>query len=344
MKYNQLGRTGITVSRICLGTMTFGEQNVEEDAFRQLDRAVDAGVNFIDTAEMYPIPPRAETCGRTEEIVGRWINSRGNRNAIVLATKISGPGWDHIRGGDGRFGRKQIREALDGNLRRLGTDHVDLYQLHWPDRKTNMFGRRGYTHEDSASFTPLAEVLDALSEQVEAGKIRAVGVSNETPWGLMGFLGLAGNNGLPRIAGIQNPYSLLNRLFEVGLAEVAIREDCGLLAYSPLAMGTLSGKYLDGGKPPGARLTLFTHYQRYTKPPAIAATNAYVALARSNGLDPVQMALAYVNSRQFLTSTIIGATTIEQLESNLAAEDLTLDREVVDGIEAIHENNPDPAP
>jgi aryl-alcohol dehydrogenase-like predicted oxidoreductase len=344
MKYNQLGRSGITVSRICLGTMTFGEQNSEEDAFRQLDRAVDAGVNFIDTAEMYPIPPRAETCGRTEEIVGRWINSRGNRDAVVLATKISGPGWDHIRGGDGRFGRKQIREALDGNLRRLGTDHVDLYQLHWPDRKTNAFGRRGYTHDDSAAFTPLAEVLDALSEQIEAGRIRTVGVSNETPWGVMGYLGLAEKDGLPRIASIQNPYSLLNRLFEVGLAEVAIREDCGLLAYSPLAMGTLSGKYLDGGKPPGARLTLFTHYQRYTKPPAIAATEAYVALARRHGLDPAQMALAYVNSRRFLTSTIIGATTIEQLESNLAAEDLTLDREVVDGIEAIHENNPDPAP
>ena len=344
MKYNQLGRTGITVSRICLGTMTFGEQNSEEDAFRQLDRAVDAGVNFIDTAEMYPIPPRADTCGRTEEIVGRWINSRGNRNAVVLATKISGPGWDHIRGGDGRFGRKQIREALDGNLHRLGVDHVDLYQLHWPDRKTNVFGRRGYVHDDCSTFTSLAEALEALSEQIEAGKIRAVGVSNETPWGVMGFLGLAEKDGLPRIASIQNPYSLLNRLFEVGLAEAAIREDCGLLAYSPLAMGTLSGKYLDGGKPPGARLTLFPHYQRYTKPPAVAATEAYVALARRHGLDPAQMALAYVNSRRFLTSTIIGATTIEQLDSNLAAEDLTLDREVVEGIEAIHGNNPDPAP
>ncbi len=344
MKYNQLGRTGITVSRTCLGTMTFGEQNSEEEAFRQLDRAVDAGINFFDTAEMYPIPARAETGGRTEEIVGRWINSRGNRDAIVLATKISGPGWDHIRGGDVGFGRTQIREALDDNLRRLGTDHIDLYQLHWPDRKTNMFGRRGYTHDDSAAFTPLAEALDALSEQVAAGKIRAVGVSNETPWGVMGFLGLAEKDGLPRIASIQNPYSLLNRLFEVGLAEVAIREDCGLLAYSPLAMGTLSGKYLDGGKPPGARLTLFTHYQRYTKPPAIAATEAYAALARRHGLDPAQMALAYVNSRRFLTSTIIGATTMEQLESNLAAEDLTLGQEVIDGIEAIHENNPDPAP
>jgi aryl-alcohol dehydrogenase-like predicted oxidoreductase len=344
MKYNPLGRTGITVSRVCLGTMTFGEQNSEEEAFRQLDRAVDAGVNFIDTAEMYPVPARAATCGRSEEIVGHWINSRGNRDAIVLATKIAGPGWDHIRGGDGRFGRKQIGEALDGSLRKLGTDYVDLYQLHWPERKTNMFGRRGYSHDDSAAFTPLAEVLDTLSELIGAGRIRAVGLSNETPWGVTGFLGLAGNDGLPRIASIQNPYSLLNRLFEVGLAEVAIREDCGLLAYSPLAMGTLSGKYLDGGKPAGARLTLFTHYQRYTKPRAVAATEAYVALARRHGLDPAQMALAYVNSRRFLTSTIIGATTMEQLESNLAAEDLTLDREVIDGIEAIHEDIPDPAP
>jgi aryl-alcohol dehydrogenase-like predicted oxidoreductase len=344
MKYNPLGRTGITVSRVCLGTMTFGEQNSEKEAFRQLDRAVDAGVTFIDTAEMYPIPPRAATCGRSEEIVGRWINGRGNRDAIVLATKMTGPGLDHIRGGAGRFGRKQIREAVDGSLQRLGTDTIDLYQLHWPERKTNMFGRRGYTHDDSAAFTPLAEVLDTLSELIGTGKIRAVGVSNETPWGVMDFLGLARNSGLPRIASIQNPYSLLNRLFEVGLAEVAIREDCGLLAYSPLAMGTLSGKYLDGGKPAGARLTLFTHYQRYTKPRAIAATEAYVALARRHGLDAAQMALAYVSSRRFLTSTIIGATTIDQLDSNLAAEDLTLDREVVDGIEAIHEDNPDPAP
>jgi len=338
MDYSVLGRTDIKISRICLGTMTFGQQNSEAEAFAQLDLALDTGVNFIDAAEMYPIPPNAATAGRTEEeeeeeIIGRWLATRRTRHDVVVATKITGPGvvFEHIRGGDLRHGRAQIRDAVDGSLRRLGTDFIDLYQIHWPDRKTNMFGQRGFGHDPDDEFTPVAETLEALDEQVRAGKIRAIGVSNETPWGLMAYVAEAERRGLPRVASIQNPYSLLNRLFEVGLAEIAIREECGLLAYSPLAFGTLSGKYLDGQRPTGARLTLFPHYGRYMVPNAVAATSDYVGLARRHGLDAAQMALAYLLSRPFLTSAIIGATTVDQLVSNLKAADLHLDADVVSG-------------
>lgn len=345
MKYSELGRTGISVSRVCLGTMTFGEQNSDTEAFWQLDRALDAGVNFLDTAEMYPIPPRAETAGRTEEILGYWIKSRSSRSRVVLATKMSGPGLAHIRGGTPCFRAPHMKQAVDESLRRLKTDYIDLYQLHWPERKTNLFGRRGYVHdEDDHDHTPFHEVLEALSELVNAGKIRAIGLSNETPWGVMRFLQLAQQHGLPRVASVQNPYSLLNRLFEIGLAEVSIRENCGLLAYSPLAFGVLSGKYLDDCHPPEARLTRFPQYTRYTKPNAISATEAYVTLAQRHGLNPAQMALAYVYSRKFLTSVIIGARTAEQLESNLGAVDTILDQAVIDSIETIHESIPDPAP
>jgi len=346
MDYGELGRSGIKVSRICLGTMTFGQQNSEAEAFAQLDLAVDAGVNFIDAAEMYPIPPSAATAGRTEEIIGRWLVSRRTRHEVVVATKITGPGavFEHIRGGDLRHGRRQIRDAIEGSLRRLGTDFVDLYQIHWPDRTTSMFGQRGFGHDPEDVSTPIAETLEALDEHVRAGKVRAIGVSNETPWGLMTYVSEAERTGLPRAVSIQNPYSLLNRLFEVGLAEIAIRENCGLLAYSPLAFGTLSGKYLNGQRPPGARLTLFPHYGRYMVPNAVAATADYVALARRHGLDPAQMALAYIMSRPFLTSAIIGATTVDQLVVNLRAADLHLDPDTVAEIEAIHAANPDPAP
>ena len=346
MHHRPLGRTGLSVSRICLGTMTFGEQNTEAEAHRQIDIALDAGVDFIDAAEMYPIPPRPETQGRTEEILGSWFATRGRRGNVVLATKITGPGpaFAHIRDGALRFDRPRIRAAVDLSLKRLRTDYIDLYQLHWPERPTNIFGRRGYDHAADAAFTPLGEVLDALGDEVRRGTVRAVGVSNETPWGAMSYLGLAGGTDRPRMASIQNPYSLLNRLFEVGLAEVALREGCGLLAYSPLAFGTLSGKYLNGARPAGARLTLFPQYGRYTKPAAVAATRDYVDLARRFGLDPAAMALAYVVSRPFVTSAIIGATTEEQLRANLAAEDLALDAAVVEGIEAIHERSPNPAP
>ncbi|TVR78073.1 MAG: NADP(H)-dependent aldo-keto reductase [Rhodospirillales bacterium] len=346
MQYRSLGTTGIRVSRICLGTMTFGEQNTEAEAFRQLDMAVDAGVNFVDAAEMYPIPPRAATAGRTEEIIGAWLRHRGRRHDIVLATKITGPGEmvRHVRGGDLRYGQAQIDAAIEGSLRRLSVDHIDLYQLHWPERPANYFGRRGYRRPDAEAFTPFEEILEALATHVRAGTIRAIGLSNETAWGTMAFLRLADAGGLPRVAGIQNPYNLLNRLFEIGLAEVAIREKCGLLAYSPLAFGTLSGKYLNGARPPGARLTLFPHYTRYTAPNARRAAAAYVAVAARFGLDPAQMALAYVLSRPFLTSAIIGATTEAQLRMNLAAEDLALAPEVIAAIETVHDDNPNPAP
>ena len=346
MQLNPLGRTDLEVSRICLGSMTWGEQNNREQAFAQLDYALDHGINFIDTAELYSIPPRAETYGRTEQIIGEWLKSRGNREQVTLASKIAGPGegWvDHIRNGRTRFDAGNIAHALDASLKRLNTDCIDLYQLHWPERQTNFFGQLGYQGE-AEPFTPIAETLLALDEQVKAGKIRHIGLSNETSWGVMRFLATAEARGLPRVVSVQNPYSLLNRSFEVGLAEVAMREQTGLLAYSPLGFGVLSGKYLQGAKPGGARITRWPHYQRYSNEQSIAATQAYVDLARGNGLDPAQMALAYVNSRPFLTSTIIGATDMEQLRSNIASASLQLSDEVLEGIEAIHQQWSNPAP
>ena len=347
MQTRPLGDTGIEVSRLCLGTMTFGEQNSEAEAHEQLDRAVAFGIDFIDTAEMYPVPPAAETQGRTEAYIGSWLKRRGSRDDVIIATKASGPGLAHIRGGP-RLTREHLHQAIDESLARLQTDYVDLYQLHWPERKANFFGRLGYEpddeHEEEEDSTPLEETLSALKELVDAGKVRAIGLSNDTPWGVMRALHLADTLGLPRVASIQNPYSLLNRTFEVGLAEIAHRERVGLLAYSPLAFGMLSGKYLDGARPAGARLTLFERFQRYTNPLAEAATADYVTIAREHGLDPAQMALAYVNTRPFLTSNIIGATTMEQLESNLDSESLRLDDEVVEAIEAVHRRIPNPAP
>ena len=347
MKYRYLGQTDVEVSVICLGTMTFGEQNSAAEAHEQLDYALSRGVNFIDTAELYAIPPRAETYGRTETIIGDWLRRRGRRHDVVIASKIAGPGegWiDHIRDGRTRFDRRHIAQALDGSLRRLQTDYIDLYQLHWPERKTNFFGRLGYEHVEQDDLTPLEETLEALNGQVRAGKIRYVGLSNETPWGVMTFLRLAERLGLPRVVSVQNPYSLLNRSFEIGLAEVAQREQVGLLAYSPLGFGVLSGKYLDGRQPPGARLTRWPDYSRYSSPQAVAATREYVALARRHALDPAQMALAYVNSRTFVTSNIIGATRMDQLRDNIASIDLELPDDVMEGIEDIHRRCPNPSP
>ncbi|ALM54791.1 NADP(H)-dependent aldo-keto reductase [Halomonas huangheensis] len=343
MQTRPLGQTGMEVSRLCLGTMTFGEQNTESEAHEQLDRAVAFGINFIDTAEMYPVPPTADTQGRTEQYIGSWLKQRGVRDDVILATKIAGPGMAHIRDGS-RLTREHIHAAIDTSLKRLQTDYVDLYQLHWPDRQTNFFGRLGYTWSQDEDATLLEESLSALKELVDAGKVRAIGLSNETPWGVMHSLQLAERLGIPRVASVQNPYSLLNRSYEIGLAEIAQREGVGLLAYSPLAFGVLSGKYLDGARPPKARLTLYERFQRYNTPLAERATRAYVELARDHGLDPAQMALAWVNSRPFLTSNIIGATTMEQLESNLASEALTLSDEVLEAIDAIHTEIPNPSP
>ncbi len=346
MQQRRLGRTELTVSALCLGTMTYGEQNTEQEAHAQLDRALAAGINFIDTAEIYPVPPQADTQGQTERFVGTWLARRKCRDQVVLATKVAGRGdWlPYLRGGKARLDRANIQAAVDASLARLQTDYIDLYQLHWPDRETNFFGKLGYEHPADDRSVPLRETLEVLGDLVAAGKVRHVGVSNETPWGLMTLLHLAEREGLPRPVSIQNPYSLLNRTFEVGLAEVAIREQCGLLAYSPLAFGVLSGKYLGGARPPGARLTLYERFSRYSNPQADQATADYVALARKHGLDPAQMALAWVTSRPFVTSTIIGATTMTQLESNLASIDLTLSDELSTAIEAIHIRQPNPSP
>ncbi|MBK8164012.1 MAG: NADP(H)-dependent aldo-keto reductase [Gammaproteobacteria bacterium] len=346
MRYTRLGRTDLEVSRICLGTMTFGEQNSEREAHMQLDTALAAGVNFIDTAEMYPVPPKAETCGRTEQYIGSWLRARGQRDRVILATKAMSRSddLDHVRGGNTRLTRANIEAALDASLKRLHTDYIDLYQLHWPDRRTNTFGRLGYVHDAADAPVPIEESLAALADLVRAGKVRHIGVSNETPWGVAQFLRLADERGWPRIASIQNPYSLLNRSFEIGLAEFAHREAVGLLAYSPLGFGVLTGKYLDGVRPAGARLTLFNRFRRYTGEAAQHAVRAYVDVARRHGLDPAQMALAYVNMRPFLTSTIIGATTLEQLRDDIASIDLDLSAEVLAEIEAIHAARSNPCP
>ena len=340
MKYNVLGNTDLKVSRLCLGTMTYGEPNTEAEAHEQLDYAISQGINFIDTAEMYSVPPKPETYGFTETYIGTWLKKRQDRDKIILATKVAGPGEmaQHVRGG-ARLTRDQIRQAVEDSLRRLQTDYIDLYQVHWPERTTNFFGALGYVHHPDEETTPLLETLSALGELVKEGKIRYVGISNETPWGVMTYLKLAEQHDLPRIVSIQNPYNLLNRTYEVGLAEISHREQAGLLAYSPLAFGFLSGKYLKGARPAGARLTLFDRFDRYTKNEvSVKATEAYVQIAQQHNLDPAQMALAYVNTRPFLTSNIIGATTMAQLKTNIASIDVELDETVLEAIEAVHES------
>ena len=344
MKYRTLGNTGIEVSVICLGTMTWGEQNTEAEAHEQLDFAVAQGINFIDTAEMYPVPPKEETQGLTETFTGSWLKRRKDREKLIIASKVSGPNMQsYLRGGP-QLTRDHIERALEASLQRLGTDYIDLYQVHWPSRHTNFFGTLGYRHEEDKPATPIGETLEALGDLVAQGKVRHIGVSNETPWGTMEYLFAAEKHGLPRIVSIQNPYSLLNRTFEVGLAEIAHREQCGLLAYSPLGFGVLSGKYLGDKKPANARLTLFEYFTRYSNEAGIEATRRYVEIARRANLDPAQMALAYVNTRSFLTSNIVGATTMEQLKSNVASSRLELSDDLLAAIEQVHEDIPNPCP
>lgn len=345
MDYIDLGQSSLRVSRVCLGTMTFGRQNDEAEAHAQLDRALAAGINFIDTAEMYAVPPSAETYGSTERIVGNWLQ-RQAREKIVVATKAAGPGrtlsW--IRGGPGAFDAVNLRTALEDSLRRLRTDYVDLYQLHWPARNQPMFGQWQFDPEKERESTPIRETLEALAILVKEGKVRYVGLSNEHPWGVMRFVQLAEEYGLPRAASLQNAYNLLNRVYDYGLAELCHRENVGLLAYSPLAFGLLSGKYLDDPAAKG-RVNDFAGFaQRYTKPNVAPAVAAYAALAREHGLTPAGMALAWCYRRWCVASTIIGATTMAQLEENLGAWTLPWPPELSPAIDAIHLRYTNPAP
>jgi len=346
MQTRELGKTGLKISAIALGTMTWGEQNTQAEGFAQMDYAQDQGVNLFDTAELYAIPPRAETYGRTEEIIGHWLKQSGKREKIVLASKVAGPTeWcPHIREGKARLDAQNIIAACEGSLRRLQTDYLDVYQTHWPDRNTNFFGMRAYAHADDEKITPPEETLRALETLLQSGKVRHLGVSNETPWGVMQHLHASESMNLPRIASIQNPYSLLNRSFETGLAEISCREDVGLLAYSPLAFGVLSGKYLNGQRPANGRLSLFPAYTRYSSDEAELATAAYAQLALEHGLSLAQMSLAFILNQPFLASCIIGATSMAQLEENIAAKDVTLSDEVIAGIEVIQQRFPNPCP
>ncbi|EHK9186153.1 NADP(H)-dependent aldo-keto reductase [Vibrio vulnificus] len=344
MQYTKLPHSTLEISKLCLGTMTFGEQNSQQDAFEQLDYAVAQGINFIDTAEMYPVPPKAQSQGLTEQFIGNWLSKSGKREKVLIATKIAGPrNVPYIRD-NMSLNRRHIHTAIDDSLTCLQTDYVDLYQLHWPQRQTNCFGQLNYPYPDTQEEVTLIETLEALNELVKAGKVRYIGVSNETPWGVMTLLRLAEKHDLPRIVSIQNPYNLLNRSFEVGLSEISHYEGVQLLAYSPMAFGTLSGKYLDGARPKGARCTLFERFQRYFTPQGLEATNAYVSLARDYGLDPAQMALAFVNQRPFVASNIIGATTLDQLKANIESLNVKLEDEVLNKIQQIGTTYSNPCP
>ncbi len=345
MKYNKLGSGDLKVSEICLGTMTWGEQNTEKDAHQQLDYAVSRGINFVDAAEMYPVPPKAETQGRTESFLGTWLRKQ-QRDRIIVATKITAPGrgFNWVRGGPKSVDRKSIKEALNRSLKRLQTDYVDLYQIHWPDRYLPLFGNIFYDPEQERPTVPIDAQLEAFAEFIKVGKIRYLGLSNESPWGALEFIRLARQMGLPMVVSIQNAYSLLNRSYENGLSEVTRREGVPLLAYSPLAFGHLSGKYLNGAKPEGARLTKYPPFgQRYDKPNVMPAVGAYVELAKRAGLSAAALAIAFVRSRWFCASTIIGATTQAQLRDNIDAKDLKLGDAVLADIDALHLRHPNPA-
>ena len=350
MEYAKLGRTDVSVSRCCLGTMTWGSQNTEAEAHEQMDYALSRGVNFWDTAEMYASPPSPETQGRTEQYIGTWLEKTGKRHEIVLASKVAGQGaafgglsWMRKDGSTTRHTRAQIDEAVEGSLRRLKTDYLDLYQLHWPDRKVRVFGGQSYRDYDQG-FEAFGDILEALDAHVKKGSIRHVGVSNEFPWGVMKFLAESDTKGLPRIASIQNAYHLANRTFEFGLAEIAMREQVGLLAYSPLAQGQLTGKYLDGALPEGSRKALYNRMQRYEGPGAVEAFRAYVALAKANGLDATKTQWTSIDARPFVTATIIGATSMAQLKTNIDAFDLTWTDDLEKAVNDIHARQPNPCP
>jgi aryl-alcohol dehydrogenase-like predicted oxidoreductase len=345
MKYTTLPNSDLKVSKICLGTMTFGQQNTEADGHAQMDYALEKGVNFFDTAEMYSVPARQETYGSTEKIIGTWFKKTGKREEIVLASKIAGPNpnFTYMRE-KMDFSPASIKFALDQSLTRLQTDYIDIYQLHWPERKANFFGQRSFKVQEDAWEDNIHSVLETLDGFIKEGKINHIGLSNETPWGIMRFLEESKYQNLPRIKTIQNPYSLLNRLFEVGSSEVCVRENVGLLAYSPLAFGVLSGKFLSGESHPNARITLFPQFARYNSAQCTEATRLYQEIAHQHGLTLTELALAFVEEQAFVTSTIIGATTLEQLKENIATIDVVLSEEILKAIDEVQAIIPNPAP
>ena len=345
MKFNKLGNTDLDVSLICLGTMTWGTQNTEKEAFEQMDYAVGQGINFFDTAELYSVPPTPESYGKTEIMIGNWLEKRKNRDKIILATKVAGPGCNWIRGGGNNFSEKKMTAALNDSLKRLKTDYIDLYQLHWPERSTNYFGKRDYTVDnDEGEWNSFESVLEALEKFIKIGKIRYIGMSNETPYGLSKYIELSKSKKLPRMMSVQNPYNLVNRTYEIGMSEISIREKCGLLVYYPLATGALSGKYRNGQMPKGSRQALFKGWERHLNPLAMRAYEEYYKLANEYGMTMAQLAQAFVNSRPFVTSNIIGATTMDQLKENIDSVNIELSDEIMSKINIIHNNNPNPSP
>ena len=344
MNYRKLGNTDLDVSTICLGTMTWGEQNTQEEAFEQMDYALDQGVNFWDTAELYAVPPKSETFGYTETIIGNWFEKNKKREKVILATKVAGPARKYLRNGENSFVGKNLDKAINDSLRRLKTDYIDLYQLHWPERNVNNFGKLGYTHKEN-NWNEFEDVLDNLKKYIDIGKIRYVGLSNETPWGVMNYLKLSKDKNLPRMMSIQNPYSLLNRSYEVGLAEISIREKIGCLAYSPLASGYLSGKYRNGNFPKGSRMERdFDFWTRYRKPNVDKVVEEYYKISKKYGLDISQMSIKFCEVQDFMTSVIIGATTMEQLKTDIESVKVKLDEEVIKEINEIQKIFPNPCP
>ncbi len=346
MNYRKLGTTDLEVSTICLGTMTWGEQNTQEEGFEQMDYALDQGVNFWDTAELYAVPPKKETFGHTEIIMGNWFRKTKKRDKVILATKVAGPSREYLRDGGYNYGIQKMTEALNDSLKRLQTDYIDLYQLHWPERNTNMFGKLGYEHKDKGDWNKFEDVLGNLQKFVKEGKIREVGLSNETPWGVSKYLELAKEKNLPRMMSIQNPYSLLNRTYEIGLAEVSIRDQIGLLAYSPLASGYLSGKYRNETYPKGSRMERdweFWKY-RYNTPNLKNAVEEYYKISEKHNLDMSQMSLKFCELQHFMTSVIIGATTMEQLKTNIESVNVNLSDEIIKEINEIQKIYPNPCP
>ena len=344
MNYKKLGNTDLDVSTICLGTMTWGEQNTQDEAFEQMDFALSNGVNFWDTAELYAVPPRKETYGDTEEIIGNWFEKTKKRKEVILATKVAGPARDYLRNGENSFTGPNLESALNNSLKRLKTDYVDLYQLHWPERNVNNFGRLGYVHKEN-DWNQFEDVLGELNKYIKAGKIRYVGLSNETPWGALNYLRLSKDKNLPRMMSIQNPYSLLNRSYEVGLAEVSIREKIGCLAYSPLASGYLTGKYRNKNFPKGSRMERdFDFWTRYRKPNTEAAVELYFKICEKHNLNMTQMSIKFCEIQEFMTSVIIGATTMEQLKSDIESVNVNLSNDVIEEINQVQTIYPNPCP